>query len=195
MYEAHPFIVWFLSTQSLLNQATGDYYTFSNIRYAEPPVGALRFEAPIPPRTTDRTINNGSTSFICPQAYPTWILATRGHSVAPPPSPSENEDCLFLDVAVPRAIFNRTRAGAAVLVWIHGGGYTLGTKAGSPAGLIARSEQATGQGIIYIAMNYRLGLFVRQSSPYVASIADFSVGVDLWFHVPVAKRNRQCRAL
>ncbi|KAF2804763.1 alpha/beta-hydrolase [Mytilinidion resinicola] len=139
--------------------ATGDYYTFSNIRFAEPPMGDLRFEAPVPPRTTNRTVNDGSAGFICPQAYPAWILAAEGLSAAPPPSPSENEDCLFLDVAVPQAIFNGTQKGAAVLAWVYGGGYTLGTKAGSPAGLIARSEQATGQGIIYVAMNYRLGLF------------------------------------
>ena len=48
------------------------------------------------------------------------------------------------------------------MVWIYGGGFTLGAKAGSgnPAGLIARSQDDGQEGVIYVAMNYRLGLFV-----------------------------------
>lgn len=51
---------------------------------------------------------------------------------------------------------------AAVMVWIYGGGFTGGykTSSGSPAGLIARSQDDGQEGIIYVAMNYRLGLFV-----------------------------------
>lgn len=51
---------------------------------------------------------------------------------------------------------------AAVMVWIYGGGFTGGSKTGSgnPAGLIARSQDDGQDGIIYVAMNYRLGLFV-----------------------------------
>ena len=50
--------------------------------------------------------------------------------------------------------------GAAVLVWIHGGGYVTGSKAGSgnPAGLLARSQDKEGaaQGVVYVAINYRV---------------------------------------
>jgi carboxylesterase type B len=51
--------------------------------------------------------------------------------------------------------------GAPVVVWIYGGGFVAGDKiSGSdPAGLMARS-QADGNGpFIFVAMNYRLGLF------------------------------------
>jgi len=49
------------------------------------------------------------------------------------------------------------------LVWIHGGGYTLGwkTQYGTGGGLI----KASNGGIIYVAINYRLGIFVNLSSP------------------------------
>jgi carboxylesterase type B len=49
-----------------------------------------------------------------------------------------------------------------VLVWIYGGGYTEGDKSGSgdPAGLVATSLENGGEGVIFVAMNYRLGLFV-----------------------------------
>ena len=71
---------------------------------------------------------------------------------APPLDPRTTEDCLFLDVVVPQNIFdNRGNGdGAPVLVWIYGGGYTAGSKSGSgnPAGLLRRSENRGGQGVI-----------------------------------------------
>jgi len=47
------------------------------------------------------------------------------------------------------------------MVWIFEGGFTAGSKSsdGSPAGLIARSQGNGQEGVIYVAMNYRLGLF------------------------------------
>ncbi len=45
----------------------GQYYNFSNIRYAEPPVGNLRFAAPVTPKP-DRTVQRGEVARICPQA-------------------------------------------------------------------------------------------------------------------------------
>jgi carboxylesterase type B len=83
-------------------------------------------------------------------------------SSPPSPDPRTSEDCLFLDVIVPTSIFNATSAGAPVLVWIYGGGYTEGDKSGSgdPAGLVATSQENGAEGVIFVAMNYRLGLFV-----------------------------------
>lgn len=99
------------------------------------------------------------------------------------PGSGVSEDCLFLDVIVPEKVFNAAKSnrssgynearcapgepckvpsGAPVLVWIYGGGYTAGSKTseGSPASLVARSVENDGEGIVYVAMNYRLGLFV-----------------------------------
>lgn len=51
------------------------------------------------------------------------------------------------------------------MVWIYGGGFTEGSKtlSGNPAGLIARSQVNGQEGVIFVAMNYRLGLFVSTS--------------------------------
>jgi cholinesterase len=48
------------------------------------------------------------------------------------------------------------------LVWIHGGGEDLGykTEYGGGAGLLAASQTNGKEGVIYVAINYRLGLFV-----------------------------------
>lgn len=59
---------------------------------------------------------------------------------------------MFLDIVVPRAIFDNAGKGkgAAVMVWIYGGGYVGGWKSqdGNPAGLIARSQAQDGAGIV-----------------------------------------------
>ena len=111
-------------------QETGQYYNFSNIRYAAPPLGNLRFGAPIAPQTKNRTINDGQISTICPQASPAWELiaeqflsgvpiatlinesSTSTLSLAdiPKAAAGTSEDCLFLDVMVPEKIFNSPRA-------------------------------------------------------------------------------------
>ncbi|KAG4439719.1 hypothetical protein IFR05_004797 [Cadophora sp. M221] len=179
--------------QSTYYNSTGKFYAFDNIRFAEPPTGARRFLKPVPVTTINRTINNGDQlSPICPQGIPLWFgtsLAFAGGasveslppvpssftagnlSSIPPPVAGTSEDCLFLDVKVPKTVFDapRNQKGAAVLVWLYGGGYTAGDKqlggpfnpAGSfnPAGLIASSLENNGQGIIYVALNYRLGLY------------------------------------
>ncbi|KAJ8114479.1 hypothetical protein OPT61_g3652 [Boeremia exigua] len=169
--------------------ASGNYYNFSNIRYAEPPLGKLRFAAPLPPKGRSRVIDDGSVARICPQAYPLGIFinniynsyysktgrtdlegfenATIGFDYPrnTPNDPRATEDCLFLDLMVPRKIFDQRassggkgKKGAAVMVWIHGGGYGAGTKYDVPsAGLISRSQLGADDGVIYVAINYRLG--------------------------------------
>ncbi|KAJ5638973.1 uncharacterized protein N7484_006835 [Penicillium longicatenatum] len=175
-YELHQAIS---STQGL--------YNFSNIRYAAPPVGDLRFRAPTLPAQNRSQVQNGSVARMCPQAKPIWatdimpefLLSVlegvpfnqstniSSYPYVPPKSNSQvTEDCLFLDVIVPKKIFDRShgnrsvsRSLAPVLVWIYGGGYAEGDKAlEDPSGLINRS-MIVGEGVVYVAMNYRLGAF------------------------------------
>lgn len=67
---------------------------------------------------------------------------------------------------VPNKVFDSRSSskGAPVLVWIDGGGFSAGYKHEQPpAGLITRSQSVDEEGIIYVAMNYRVGLFVSIS--------------------------------
>ncbi|KAL8690417.1 MAG: hypothetical protein Q9218_004129 [Villophora microphyllina] len=171
-------------------QRTGYYYNFTNIRYGEPPVGDLRFAAPVAAKE-NRTIQDGGKERICMQANPAWtllaakwlpILASNDTKAIqefqanppvidsalsiPPTGPYETEDCLFLDVSVPSSVFaqkDKTTAGAPVMVWIFGGGFAFGSKNywGSGAGLIDRSDD----NMIYVTINYRLGAFGWLSGP------------------------------
>ncbi|KAI4711409.1 hypothetical protein J4E89_003974 [Alternaria sp. Ai002NY15] len=161
---------------------TGNFYNFSNIRYAAPPVGDLRFAPPQAPAENRSSINTGETSRICPQASPAWsaaaaqslaryalglpasnttysVMPANATSPVPQPDPRESEDCLFLDVFVPEDVLSKAGQGygAPVLVWIYGGGYTGGEKNNNPAGLLAASGNSSNGDVIYVAMNYRLG--------------------------------------
>ncbi|KAF8853879.1 alpha/beta-hydrolase [Acephala macrosclerotiorum] len=170
--------------QATINE-TGNYYNFSNIRYAAPPTGNLRFAAPVAPTTINRTLNDGQQGSVCAQAAPYWeeiasyylsgadtatldyveeeidaLTASLTISSVPQSDPRATEDCLFLDVIVPESIYIQ-KTSAPVLVWVYGGGYIAGdkTSTGNPATLIASSMENGGEGVVYVAMNYRLGLF------------------------------------
>ncbi|KAF2175594.1 alpha/beta-hydrolase [Zopfia rhizophila CBS 207.26] len=170
---------------------TGGFYNFSNIRYAAPPVGDLRFAAPQAPAENRSTVNTGDSGRICPQAGPLWSrIATQflvnlvlgfptnsstpfvppgsnDSTPLPPQDPRTSEDCLFLDVFVPERIFSARGkgCGAPVLVWIYGGGYVVGDKYNNPAGLLAASGNVSDGEVIYVAMNYRLGALGFSSGP------------------------------
>ncbi|KAK1853675.1 carboxylesterase family protein [Colletotrichum chrysophilum] len=85
------------------------------------------------------------------------------------PNYHTTEDCLFLDVVVPKKVFESAKNGTSatgykgvpVLVWIHGGAYAIGNKiydnSADPTGLIRASQADGSPGIIYVSINYRLG--------------------------------------
>ncbi|KAF2033354.1 alpha/beta-hydrolase [Setomelanomma holmii] len=201
IYQAAGFNACYLVLSCFLitntYQSTGNFYNFSNIRYAAPPVGNLRFAAPQAPAQNRSSVNTGSTSRsrICPQAGPAWLQSAtqfltsltlgipynntqiftppgaNSSSIVPAQDPRESEDCLFLDVFVPEDVLSKAGQGygAPVLVWIYGGGYTLGNKNNNPAGLLAASGNSSNGDVIYVAMNYRLGALGFSSGPSFAA--------------------------
>jgi carboxylesterase type B len=170
-------------------KATGGFYTFSNVRYAAPPTGNLRFRAPQKPSSNRCVVQTGNVGRICPQSLPQWIFEglsfTANYSsglsfnasawqnpgisvIGLFQSPEITEDCLFLDVMVHQNVLNSARNGpkAPVLVWIHGGGHAEGSKAdhAAPAKIMAQNND-----VIFVAINYRLGAFGFLSGPTVQS--------------------------
>ena len=55
---------------------TGQFYNFSNIRYAAAPIGDLRFRAPELPTVNRSKVQSGLPDRICPQATPAWQAIT-----------------------------------------------------------------------------------------------------------------------
>ena len=115
------------------------------IPFAKPPIGDLRWKAPV--KSEPWTGVRHETEFVagCPQ------LADQG---APA---SDNEDCLYLNVWTP----DPAPEGAPVMVWIHGGGNFSGG-AGIPipsTGKLWYDGQvfAARQGVVLVSIQYRLG--------------------------------------
>jgi carboxylesterase type B len=122
-------------------------------------LGNLRFAATQPPlNNRSAGVQNGLYGNICPQAFASWQIGALSLN---PGASNENEDCLFLDVVVPKRVFdNKTkRDPVPVIVWFYGGGYTLGSKyaAGNPTGLLDQSLDLQSKGQIWVGFNYRLG--------------------------------------
>lgn len=92
-------------------QESYDAYVFSNVRFARPPVGELRFGPPQPPVVDRSKIHDGSEGFNC-------HAALAGLPILPPPYDApQSEDCLFLDVIVPRTVLNGDVGKVPVLFW------------------------------------------------------------------------------
>lgn len=125
----------------------GEYYAFHAIPYASPPVSELRFKPPQPMKTNwinayNASNPNGPNNKKCPQKG----FSGFGEDIT-------DEDCLYLWVYTP-TISNDT-ALLPVLVWIHGGGFILGSGTFSDYG---PDRFMTGNDIVMVPINYRLGL-------------------------------------
>ncbi|KAL5242815.1 hypothetical protein ACI65C_010225 [Semiaphis heraclei] len=112
------------------------YYAYKGIRYAEPPVGRLRFQRPSLVRLSGEV---DATKFgsPCPQ------LSPDGSGLV------GSEDCLFLNVFTPLKKINNSNI--PVFIWIHGGGFFSGSALQyGPAHLVKNN-------IIVVTIQYRLG--------------------------------------
>jgi para-nitrobenzyl esterase len=126
-------------------RASGD--RFLNIPYARPPVGELRFAAPVAPAPWTEVLDAtayGPTAQRRPLAEDTII-----------PEPTiPGAGVLNLNVFTPRAETAPGGGGLPVLVWIHGGGYV----AGSAASPWYDGATFNRDGVLLVSLGYRLGI-------------------------------------
>ena len=117
-------------------------FVFRGIRYAAPPVGSLRFRAPVPAiGWTDLRL---ALDFApaCPQLVEIDPTENNNSVMA--------EDCLALNVWTPRADDKKR----PVMVWIHGGGFVEGSARNTwydGAKLAGRGD------IVVVTVQYRVG--------------------------------------
>ncbi|XP_063223155.1 fatty acyl-CoA hydrolase precursor, medium chain-like isoform X4 [Bacillus rossius redtenbacheri] len=128
-----------LRGKRVTSDATGvSYYSFQGIPYAKPPVGPLRFKPPEDPEPWTGTRDALAEGPICVQGD-----MFSGELVG-------DEDCLFLNVYTPQLA---TRSPKPVMVWIHGGKFSMGsgnTNLFGPDFLVAEE-------VVLVTINYRLG--------------------------------------
>ena len=116
---------------------------FRAIPYAAPPIGPLRWRPPQPATSWSGVRPAATDGPACPQT-----VSADGHPNAGGYAGPTSEDCLTLDVFAPPHA-----AKAPVMVWIFGGGNVAGADSIAPndGRFFARD------GVILVAMNYRLG--------------------------------------
>lgn len=157
--------------------ARGDIYKFTNVRFGQAPLGSLRFDHPrFPDAIPDDTTLQNST-------YGPNCIAT--HHAFDSGDDSFSEDCLFLDLYVPKTAFSSSAEPLAVVVWIYGGDFAGGSKnltftdgmLYSGTGPI-RSAITNGEpGIIFVVGNYRLGAFGWLAGPYMEKVGVPNAGL------------------
>ncbi|GAB0089996.1 hypothetical protein DMENIID0001_046270 [Sergentomyia squamirostris] len=120
------------------------YEAFYGIPYAEPPIGKLRFENPLP---------YAGWSGYWDASYYRNDCYQKNYFLPGQPI-SGSEDCLHLNIYRPSNWNSKSKL--SVLVYIHGGGYI--SFSSNPDILGPDYFMANG-GVILVTLNYRLGLF------------------------------------
>lgn len=135
-------------------------FSYRGVPYAAPPIGELRWKPPTAPESWSDTLIAIDPPSICPQ---------EAFAGLPVPGFAPSEDCLYLNVDTPAE-----GSGLPVMVWIHGGGFTLGeglqTDGGTAGDRIARQA-----GVVVVSMNYRLGQLGFLAHPALSAESPESV--------------------
>jgi para-nitrobenzyl esterase len=119
---------------TLQGVADADVVKFLGVPYALPPVGPRRFASPQPVAAWNGVRDATKFAAMCPQGK-TFI-----------------EDCLYLNVLVPRAA--HPGKPRPVMVWLHGGGLS----GGSPNTYDA-TRLATQGDVIFVGVEFRVNIF------------------------------------
>lgn len=123
-----------------------DVARFAGIPFAEAPVGPLRFRPPAPPKPWEGVRDASTFGSVAPQ-NPSIMEALFGGE-----SEAWSEDCLYLNVWSPDP---RPGADLPVMVWIHGGGFEMGSGS-SP---LYDGTSFARDGVVLVTLNYRMGAF------------------------------------
>lgn len=154
----------FISTSSGITEAKLEnrVLIWSDIPYAQAPIGDLRWRAPREIINLDANIQPKENNF-CIQK--TSYLG--GSSQFSEKIISGTEDCLYLDIFAPK---NSVDKKLPVMFWIHGGGNTSGLK-----DLYDFSKMVRKHKVIVVRINYRLGPFGWFTHP---AIQELQEGID-----------------
>ncbi|XP_059158608.1 fatty acyl-CoA hydrolase precursor, medium chain-like [Physella acuta] len=133
------------------------FYSFQGIPFAKPPVGELRFAKPVAHPKIAGTLEALAMKPSCVQE--TYALL---------PGEEISEDCLYLNIYAKE--IRPARQPSKVLVWIHGGGFLLGSY------FMYNCESfVTNHDVIVVTISYRLGALGFLSTENEASKGNYGM--------------------
>ncbi|KAF5288891.1 hypothetical protein FQA39_LY03770 [Lamprigera yunnana] len=118
------------------------FSAFLSIPYAEPPLGDLRFKAPVPGKAWNGTLDGTKDHPVCPQRN----IYIRSETI------EGKENCLFLNVYTPQ-LEMREEPKYAVMIFFHGGGWFCGGGNSYWYG----PDILLDKDVVLVVPNYRLG--------------------------------------
>jgi para-nitrobenzyl esterase len=128
---------------------TSDVIAFKGIPFARPPVGELRWKAPVPAIPWQGVKKCDVFGPSPMQSRPVPFMVYTSEFLIPEKPISE--DCLYLNIWTQAAKGDKK----PVFVWIYGGAFT----SGGTAVPIYDGEAMAKKGIIFVSVNYRVGVF------------------------------------
>ncbi len=128
--------------------AVNGVHAYLGLPYAAPPVGALRWKAPVAAAAYSGVRDASHAGSECVQGLP---AATAG-----------SEDCLYMNIYVPGPTTVTTPL--PVLFWIHGGGFINGSGIATDGSALAVKANA-----IVVTFNYRLNALGFLAHPALAA--------------------------
>jgi para-nitrobenzyl esterase len=117
-------------------------FAWLGIPFAAPPVGELRWRPPVPPKHRDAPRVATHFAPACAQVRNFLTINEPAHDGI-----FGDEDCLYLNVWAPP-----DAQGLPVMMWIHGGGNSIGSAAGFDLSHLAMKEH-----VVAVSVQYRLG--------------------------------------
>ncbi|KAL7291989.1 hypothetical protein TKK_0014275 [Trichogramma kaykai] len=149
------------SAKSILDR---EVHTYLGVPFAKPPVGKLRFRKPEPLEPWRGVLNATRMPNSCIQERYDYFPGFEGEEMWNP-NTNVSEDCLYMNIWVPRRIRLRhknganpeeERRGVPILVWVYGGGYMTGT---ATLDVYDADLMAARCDCIIASMQYRVGAF------------------------------------
>ncbi len=136
----------------------GWYTEYLGVPYAKSPVGELRWKAPQPMEAYEgvyQAVRFPSKAMQGEGSVPPW---DKDFYDDPNYIPKTSEDCLYLNIYVPKGAKD-----CPVAFWIHGGAF----RGGNASEKEFDGAEYCRRGVIFVSIQYRLGLFGFLAHPWL----------------------------
>jgi carboxylesterase type B len=162
----------------LLGRVGVGHKAFLGVPYAQPPIGELRWRPPQPLQSFSEDEDDQLPVYECKRFKPACLQ----HSSKPQSEMErlllgvkhESEDCLYLNVFVPRDY--KLKKNLPVLVFIHGGAFTTGASSSPLYNPIDLLTTGLENEAVVVTLDYRLGVFGWAAGSALLSSSDEPVG-------------------